>query len=157
MRFFFLLFRPYFHYCLSSAHYCEDHFHSCLYPQFKYMTFIYSYLFRRFHCRKNLNRKFTQIQDQSPPNPKIQIFSLVTVLHTLYIFFKFCPQELDFKSSNIYKLMFFLLLNTFVQDNVLIYGEEKLWLGHSQRWTGGAENFFNISAPTDNFTIMCKV
>ena len=21
-------FRPYFHYCLSSAHYCEDHFHS---------------------------------------------------------------------------------------------------------------------------------
>ena len=20
-------FRPYFHYCLSSAHYCEDHFH----------------------------------------------------------------------------------------------------------------------------------
>ena len=29
-------------YCLSSAHHCEDHFHSCLYPQFKYMTFIYS-------------------------------------------------------------------------------------------------------------------
>ena len=25
-----------------SAHYCEDHFHSRLYPQFKYMTFIYS-------------------------------------------------------------------------------------------------------------------
>ena len=36
------IFRPYFHYCLSSAHYCEDHFHSHLYPQFKYMTFIYS-------------------------------------------------------------------------------------------------------------------
>ena len=30
------------HYCLSGAHYCEDHFHSRLYPQFKYMTFIYS-------------------------------------------------------------------------------------------------------------------
>ena len=27
---------------LSSANYCEDHFHSRLYPQFKYMTFIYS-------------------------------------------------------------------------------------------------------------------
>ena len=26
-----IFFRPYFHYCLSSAHYCEDHFHShCL-------------------------------------------------------------------------------------------------------------------------------
>ena len=37
-----IFFRPYFHYCLSSAHYCEDHFHSRLYPQFKYMTFIYS-------------------------------------------------------------------------------------------------------------------
>ena len=23
-----ILHRPYFHYCLSSAHYCEDHFHS---------------------------------------------------------------------------------------------------------------------------------
>ena len=23
-----ILFRPYFHYCSSSAHYCEDHFHS---------------------------------------------------------------------------------------------------------------------------------
>ena len=23
-----IFFRPYFHYCLSSAHYCEDHFHS---------------------------------------------------------------------------------------------------------------------------------
>ena len=40
LKFFF--FRPYFHYCLSSAHHCEDHFHSYLYPQFKYMTFIYS-------------------------------------------------------------------------------------------------------------------
>ena len=37
-----IFFRPYFHYCLSSAYYCEDHFHSRLYPQFKYMTFIYS-------------------------------------------------------------------------------------------------------------------
>ena len=37
-----LLKQAYFHYCLSSAHHCEDHFHSCLYPQFKYMTFIYS-------------------------------------------------------------------------------------------------------------------
>ena len=37
-----IFFRFYFHYCLSSAHYCEDHFHSRLYPQFKYMTFIYS-------------------------------------------------------------------------------------------------------------------
>ena len=37
-----IFFRPYFHYCLSSAHRCEDHFHSRLYPQFKYMTFIYS-------------------------------------------------------------------------------------------------------------------
>ena len=35
-------FRPYFHYRSSSGHYCEDHFHSRLYPQFKYMTFIYS-------------------------------------------------------------------------------------------------------------------
>ena len=26
LKFFF--FRPYFHYCLSSAHHCEDHFHS---------------------------------------------------------------------------------------------------------------------------------
>ena len=34
--------RPYFHYCSSSAHYCEDHFHSGFYPQFKYMTFIHS-------------------------------------------------------------------------------------------------------------------
>ena len=25
-----IFFRPYFHYCLSSAHYCEDHFHSRL-------------------------------------------------------------------------------------------------------------------------------
>ena len=39
-------FRPYFHYCLSSAHYCEDHFHSRLYPQFKYMTLIYSSPFK---------------------------------------------------------------------------------------------------------------
>ena len=39
MNFFF---RSYFHYCSSSAYYCEDHFHSRLYPQFKYMTFIYS-------------------------------------------------------------------------------------------------------------------
>ena len=31
-----------FHYCSSSAHYCEDHFHSRLKPQFKYMTFPYS-------------------------------------------------------------------------------------------------------------------
>ena len=37
-----IFFRPYFHHCLSSAHYCEDHFHSRLYLQFKYMTFIYS-------------------------------------------------------------------------------------------------------------------
>ena len=35
-------FRPYFHYCSSGAHSCEDHFHSRLYPQLKYMTFIYS-------------------------------------------------------------------------------------------------------------------
>ena len=35
-------FRPYFHCCSRSGHYCEDHFHSRLYPQFKYMTFIYS-------------------------------------------------------------------------------------------------------------------
>ena len=35
-------FRPYFHNCSSNAHYCEDHFHSRLYPQCKYMTFIYS-------------------------------------------------------------------------------------------------------------------
>ena len=34
-------FRPYFHCCSSSGHYCEDHFHSRLYPQLKYMTFIY--------------------------------------------------------------------------------------------------------------------
>ena len=27
-----IFFRPYFHYCLSSAHYCEDHFHSHNYP-----------------------------------------------------------------------------------------------------------------------------
>ena len=39
---FFFFFRPYFHYCLSNAHYCEDHFYSRLYSQFKYMTFIYS-------------------------------------------------------------------------------------------------------------------
>ena len=38
MKAIYLNFRPYFHYCLSSAHHCEDHFHSCLYPQFKYMT-----------------------------------------------------------------------------------------------------------------------
>ena len=25
-----IFFRPYFHYCPSSAHHCEDHFHSCL-------------------------------------------------------------------------------------------------------------------------------
>ena len=31
-----------FHYCSSSVHYCEDHFHSRLYPQFKKMIFIYS-------------------------------------------------------------------------------------------------------------------
>ena len=35
-------FKPYFHYCSSSAHYCEGHFHSHLYLQFKYMTFICS-------------------------------------------------------------------------------------------------------------------
>ena len=32
--------------CTGHPHYCvfirEDHFHSRLYPQFKYMTFIYS-------------------------------------------------------------------------------------------------------------------
>ena len=50
-----IFFRPYFHYCLSSAHYCEDHFHSPLYPQFKYMTFIYS--ISRFE-RKILNNRF---------------------------------------------------------------------------------------------------
>ena len=33
-----IFFRPSFHYCLSSVHYCED-------PQFKYMTFIYLHLF----------------------------------------------------------------------------------------------------------------
>ena len=38
---FFFFFRPYFHYCLSSAHYCEDHFHLCLYPQFKYDFHIF--------------------------------------------------------------------------------------------------------------------
>ena len=38
----FKIFKPYFHYCSSSAHYCEGHFHSHLYPQFKYMTFICS-------------------------------------------------------------------------------------------------------------------
>ena len=38
-------FRPYFHYCSSSVHYCKDHFYSCLYLQFKYMIFIYSQLF----------------------------------------------------------------------------------------------------------------
>ena len=27
-----IFFRFYFHYCLSSARYCEDHFHSRLYP-----------------------------------------------------------------------------------------------------------------------------
>ena len=37
-----IFFRPYFHYCSSSAHYCEDQFHSGFYPQFKYMTFIHS-------------------------------------------------------------------------------------------------------------------
>ena len=37
-----IFFRPYFHYCSSSVHYCEDHFHSRLYPHFKYMTSIYS-------------------------------------------------------------------------------------------------------------------
>ena len=35
-------FRPYFHYYSSSVHYCEDHSHSRLYLQFKYMTFRYS-------------------------------------------------------------------------------------------------------------------
>ena len=38
-----VFFRPYFHYCSSSVHYCEDHFHSRLYPQFKYMTFTTVY------------------------------------------------------------------------------------------------------------------
>ena len=37
----FFFFRPYFHYCSSSAHYCKDHFHSRLYPPFKYMTHIF--------------------------------------------------------------------------------------------------------------------
>ena len=41
LEFFFFFFRPYFHYCLSSAHYCKDHFHSCLYPQFKYDFHIF--------------------------------------------------------------------------------------------------------------------
>ena len=27
-----IFFRPYFHYCLGSAHYCEDHFHSHNHP-----------------------------------------------------------------------------------------------------------------------------
>ena len=40
-----LFFRPYFHYCSSSAHYFEDHFHSRLYPQFKYNT-LYSRAFK---------------------------------------------------------------------------------------------------------------
>ena len=35
-------FRPYIHHCSSSVHYCEDHFHSRLYPQLTYMTFINS-------------------------------------------------------------------------------------------------------------------
>ena len=30
-----------FHYCSSSAHYCEDHFHSRLKPQFKYDFHIF--------------------------------------------------------------------------------------------------------------------
>ena len=42
MKVIYLNFRPYFHYCLSSAHHCEDHFHPRLYPQFRYMTIIYS-------------------------------------------------------------------------------------------------------------------
>ena len=37
-------FRPYFHYCLSSLHCCEDHFH-LFNPQFTSMIFIYSQLF----------------------------------------------------------------------------------------------------------------
>ena len=35
-------FRPYFHYCSSSGHNCKDHFHSRLYLQFIYLTFMYS-------------------------------------------------------------------------------------------------------------------
>ena len=35
-----IFFRPYFHYCLSSAHYCEDHFHSRLYPQFTFTHLV---------------------------------------------------------------------------------------------------------------------
>ena len=38
--------RPYFHYCLSSVHHCEDRFHSRFYPQFTYMIFIYSQSFK---------------------------------------------------------------------------------------------------------------
>ena len=34
-----IFFRPYFHYCLSSAHHCEDHFHS----SFRNMGYCGSY------------------------------------------------------------------------------------------------------------------
>ena len=35
-------FRPYFHDCSNSGHNCKDHFHSRLYLQCKYLTFVYS-------------------------------------------------------------------------------------------------------------------
>ena len=49
-----IFFRPYFHYYLSSAHYIEDRFHSRLYPQFKYMTFIYSQPFSDKKIRQEI-------------------------------------------------------------------------------------------------------
>ena len=33
-----IFFRPYFHYCLSSAHRCEDHFHS---PHYSVVQFTH--------------------------------------------------------------------------------------------------------------------
>ena len=44
-----IFFRPNFHYCSSSVYYCEDHFHSRLYPQFKYVTFIASQSFMQIY------------------------------------------------------------------------------------------------------------
>ena len=59
------LFRPYFYYCSSSVHYCEDRFHIHA-SHFKYMTFIYSLTF--INDNNNSNNKNCNNKHMCFPN-----------------------------------------------------------------------------------------
>ena len=72
-------FRPYFHYCLSSAHHCEDHFHSWIFIKGMYH-------WRGSLCLSSSNGhhergKFTRIESLVPNISVIEpnVFSFITV------------------------------------------------------------------------------